>query len=56
MTDDFGTPITPVTEQKKRPTVWIIVIVVILLLLCCCCVAGILGWNYGDQFLYWLGF
>ena len=54
MTDDFGTPITPVAEPKKKNTTLIIVIVVILVLLCCCCVAGILAWNFGDQIIYQL--
>jgi len=53
MTDDFGTPITPVAEPKKNTTL-IIVIVVVLILLCCCCVAGILAWKFGDQILYQL--
>ncbi|MBN2147919.1 MAG: hypothetical protein JW726_11045 [Anaerolineales bacterium] len=52
MTDDFGTPITPVAEPKKKNTTLIIVIVVLLIILCCCCAAGILAWNFGDQIWY----
>lgn len=54
MTEDFGTPITPVEQPKKNHTVLIIVIVVILVLFCCCCIAGILAWNLGDQVIYQL--
>lgn len=54
MTDDFGTPITPITEPKKRNTTWVIVLVVILILLCCCCVALGLAWQFGDQIIFQL--
>jgi len=54
MSDDFGTPISPVEEPKKKNTTLIIIIVVALIIVCCCCAASILAWNFGDQILYQL--
>lgn len=51
MSEDFGTPITPMEEPKKNNTVLIIAIVVIVLLCCCCAIVGAGYYLYinGDQ-------
>ena len=53
MSEDFGTPITPVVEDQKRSNTLIIVIAVIVLvmLFCCCAIVGAVWalWTYGDQ-------
>jgi hypothetical protein len=54
MTDDFGTPITPLSQPKKSNTVWIIVVVILLVLIICCCLALALAWQFGDQLVIWL--
>jgi preprotein translocase subunit SecY len=49
MTQDFGTPVTPiqeippVTPKKNNRTIWIIVAVVVVLLCCCCIVVGVVA-------------
>lgn len=55
MTDDFGTPITPLEPPKKKNTTLIIVIVILVVLLICCCLVAVLGkvlWDNGDE---WFG-
>ena len=54
MSEDFGTPITPMQEPKKRNTTLIIVIV-LLAILCACCAFILLFYFYlGDLLLEWL--
>ena len=56
MTDDFGTPVTPVAPPKKNNQTWLIVIIVLVVLCCCCALlSGILAWNFGDYVMQWLG-
>jgi flagellar basal body-associated protein FliL len=56
MTDEFGTPVTPVAPPKKSSQTWLIVIIVLIVLCCCCALAsGILAWNFGDAVMQWLG-
>jgi hypothetical protein len=54
MTQDFGTPVSPVEPPKKSNNTLLIVIIV-LVVLCCCCAVVIGGgwwlWNNGDRFL-----
>ncbi len=60
MTQDFGTPVTPINEVPPPPaamppaqppksnsrTIWIIVAVVVVLLCCCCVIAaGVFVYN-----------
>ena len=55
MTQDFGTPVSPIDQPKKSNSTLIIVIVVLVVLCCCCAVvagAAYWAWNNGDQ---WLG-
>jgi hypothetical protein len=57
MTDEFGTPYTPVETPPSRNNTPIIIAVVVLVVLCCCCVlvAGGLAWSFGDSFMQSLG-
>lgn len=58
MTDDFGTPYTPVeTPSGRKNSTPIIIAVVVLVVLCCCCVliAGGLAWSFGDAVMQYLG-
>jgi hypothetical protein len=57
MTDDFGTPYTPVEAPSGRNSTPIIIAVVVLVVLCCCCVlfAGGLAWSFGDGLMNYLG-
>ena len=57
MTDDFGTPITPIESPPKRNNTPLITAIIVLVVLCCCCViiAGGLAWNFGDAVLRSLG-
>ena len=52
MSDDFGMPITPLEEPKKKSNVPLIIAIVVIVLLCCCCAAAGAGyylWENGDQ-------
>jgi hypothetical protein len=52
MSDDFGTPITPLEEPKKKNNTMLIIAIVVIVLLCCCCAAGGAIWylyQNGDQ-------
>jgi flagellar basal body-associated protein FliL len=55
MSEDFGTPLTPMEEPKKSNTTLIIVIVVLAILLCCCACVLLSYFYLGDMFLQWLG-
>ncbi len=57
MTDDFGTPYTPIEAPPSRSNTPIIIAIVVLVVLCCCCtlVAGGLAWSFGDIVMRALG-
>lgn len=57
MTDDFGTPYTPVETPPKSRNNLVIGIIVVLVVLCCCCFlsASILAWNFGDAVMNYMG-
>jgi hypothetical protein len=56
MSEDFGSPVTPVEAPKKNNNVLITVIVVLVVLCCCCAVVGGWGaWTFGDYFMEFLG-
>jgi len=55
MSEDFGTPITPMEEPKKKTNTTTIIIIVVLAILCCCCAVVLLFYFYlGDILLEWL--
>ncbi|MGW8251234.1 MAG: hypothetical protein ACWGO1_11375 [Anaerolineales bacterium] len=57
MTDEFGTPMTPVQTPPSRNSTPIIIAVVVLVVLCCCCVliGGGLAWTFGDAVMHSFG-
>lgn len=57
MTDEFGTPYTPVETAPRRNNTPIIIAVVVLVVLCCCCVlvGGGLAWTFGDAVMHSMG-
>lgn len=55
MSEDFGTPITPMEEPRKKSNTTLIIVIVVLLILFCCCAFVLLFYFYlGDILLNWL--
>ena len=55
MSEDFGTPLTPMEEPKKKSNTTLTIVIVVLAILCCCCAVVLLFYFYlGDILLQWL--